>query len=155
AAGNASRQASDLVKVVERDAAQISNYADELQMATTNSNISWEMHAADLTGIKEAINDMAVQVCRLEAIRSAASPCEQRVIDTTAPEVRLMADNAGDAIHFLNGHHEELWRDAYRKYLDNLYQEANQISQSIHDNVRYAKAHQQEELLGSKLGIKK
>jgi hypothetical protein len=73
-----------------------------------------------LEDLKGDINDIGAKLCRLETIRRVVAPWQKREIDRIATTVRLMADNAEDAILFVNDKPNDLWLGTYQSYLNNL-----------------------------------
>jgi hypothetical protein len=83
---------------------------------------------------------MSRQVSRLETIRQAAQPRQQKTIDRIATDVTLLADNTQDALAFGEAHRETLWVPTYQKYVDNLYTEARKLAQSVRSAVQHSDA---------------
>lgn len=146
-------EVSALLDDVQLDAQTVALEADDLQSLLKGVNVSWESHATDLNRMRRRINDMGVKLCRLESLRGAAAPWQQKAIDATASRLRLMADNDVDAISFLNHNREELWMPQYAKYINNLSTESNEIAHSVRECQEYAKVHSQDLNLGKTLGI--
>jgi hypothetical protein len=96
------------------------------------------MHADQLLDLKGEINDIGSRLCRLEAIRRVVDPWQQRVIDQIVTTTRLMADNAQDAIMFVDAHRLELWLPAYQTYLNNLRHEATNLRRSVDKAIEFA-----------------
>jgi len=132
------QEASHLLDGLRADARKARGIADQLRMVAKEPEVSWELHAERLTAIKEAVNDMGSKLCRLEAIRSAALPWQQKAIDDVAPAVRLMADNAEDAIIYLNEHQGNLWIPTYDKYMANLSTESGHVFDVVKNFEQYA-----------------
>jgi hypothetical protein len=150
---NFQREASQLLQGIQEDAMNAQDHANLLENFDTNLSVSWRSHAGELTAIKHEVNDMGQKLCRLETIRTALAPWQQKAVDRVAPDVRLMADNVQDAILFLNHNQNTLWLPTYRKYAKNLYQEASTLSQSVKSYEEYAKAHREDLNLGKQLGL--
>ncbi len=132
-----------IFKDIQSDAQDALYHADKLQSFARDSQVAWEIHADQLNALKAEINDMGARLCRLEAIRRVVAPWQQAEIDRIATAVRLMADNAQDAILFASGHQAELWLGTYQKYTDNLYSEAQTLAHSVGNAVEYATASRQ------------
>jgi hypothetical protein len=49
-------------------------------------------------------------------------------MDAVASDVRLMADNGGDAITFLGAERDDLWNPTYYQYADHVSSEADQVT---------------------------
>jgi len=142
---NFQKEADQIFEDIQADAAQAQYHADKLQSFGLDEELSWESHALELSQIRSAINDMGERLCRLETIRRVVAPWQQKTIDRIAVTVRLMADNAEDAIVFGNNNQRALWRPAFQKYTNNLVQEANSLNHSAETAVEYAKTHTQDQ----------
>jgi len=151
---NFSREAAGILKDLRADAVHAEAHAATLQSMASANQVSWEAHASELSRIKYEINDMGAKLCRLETIRRVVSPWEQQAIDRSVPEIRLLADNATDALNYLNQHQGEFWEPTYVKYTDNLYNESHQLNQSVRNFEEYAKARSKELKLQKSLEIK-
>lgn len=138
---NFQKEASGLLQNVRADAAQAENHAATLQTFALNENISWEAHADELNQLKINANDMGKDLCRLTTIRRVLAPWQQQAVDRIAPQIQLIADNAEDAIHFLNHHQETLWRPDYRQYIGNLHHEASHVSHTVRHSETVARLH--------------
>ncbi|HZT33129.1 MAG TPA: hypothetical protein VFA33_24795 [Bryobacteraceae bacterium] len=150
---NFQQEASQLLDDIQMDASHAANRADELQSLYQSPTVDWLSHATQLNNVRDEVNDMGNKLCRLETIRRVLPPWQQKAVDDAAPLVRLMADNAQDAITFLNGHQEELWEPVYDKYINNLSTESRQLSRSMRNFEEYAKVHHEDRNLGKSLGM--
>lgn len=151
---NFHQEATNLLSSIRDDAAKIRDLSDQVNNYTKEPDlIDWRLHADKLRQIKSNINDIGAKVCRLETIRSAVLPWQQRVIDRIAHTDRLMANNTEDAINFLNGHHEGLWLAPYPKYAKNLYSESDSIASYVGNSVEMAKLRQEQMRLHKKLNM--
>jgi hypothetical protein len=65
-----------------------------------------------------------------------------------------MADNTTDAILFGNQNQQELWLPTYQKYVNNLFEQAQGLIQSVDHAVKFAKVQTQYQDLRKDLGIK-
>jgi hypothetical protein len=149
---NFGSEANTIFKDVQADAQQALYHADELQSFAGDPNLDWQTHAGQLEDLKYEINDIGAKLCRLETIRRVVAPWQQKVIDQIANDTQLMADNAQDAIVFGNAKPKDLWVATYRKYLDNLDQEANALTHSVRNAVEYASVSKEYQELRNDLG---
>jgi hypothetical protein len=133
------KEASDLLNGLRVDARKARSAADQLRAFENEPEISWQSHADRLAQIKNEVNDMGAKLCRLEAIRSAALPWQQKAIDDVAPAVRLMADNVDDAILYLNAHQGNFWVPAYDLYVTNLSTQSGHLEGVVHNFEQYAR----------------
>jgi hypothetical protein len=147
-------EASRLLNDIQVDAAKAQQHASKLDVFAADPLISWQTHAGQLASIRREVNDMGRKLCRLEVIRRVVAPWQQEAIDRTAPSVRLMADNAEDALVFLNNNQGNFWQPDYQKYVANLDQESGQVSHSVKTFEEYAKVHSEDLHLRKELGTK-
>jgi len=131
-------EANGIFKDIQSDAQAALDHADILQSYADDSELSWQAHADELLPIKEEINDIGARLCRLETIRRVLAPWQQHAVDQIAETARLMADNAQDAILFLNAHHNVLWLPTYQKYVNNLTTEGQSLAHSVGSAVEFA-----------------
>lgn len=129
-------EANNIFDKIQSDAQEAVDHADTLD-TPGYGYLSWETEGAQLNDVREDINDIGVKLCRLEAIRRVVSPWQQQVIDGIKGTALLMATNAENAILFLNGHQKGLWVPTYRGDLDNLYQEAANLTHFVGNAVEY------------------
>lgn len=151
---NFSREASQLLGGIQADAAKLQDHASTLNSFDMNPELSWESHADQLMSVRREVNDMGSKLCRLEVIRTAVQPWQRTAIDRVAPTVRLLADNAQDALVYVNANQGNFWTPVYRKYTQNLYAEASTLSHSVKSFEEYAKARREDTLLGKELGLR-
>jgi len=129
--GDNPAQVDAIFRDMHLEARHAVDHADKLHLFARNSNLTWESDVSQLQPIKEEINEMGGQVCRLEAMRAEVAPRQQAEIDRIATTIRLMADHAEDAISFGNSHRQGLWLAPYRRYADNLYHESELLARTL------------------------
>jgi hypothetical protein len=135
---NFRQEADNLFQGIEFDARQAATHSAKLESFEDSPTMTWESHADQLMQVRAKVNDMGAKLCRLETIRQTLAPWQQHTVDRMAKRIVLIADNTGDAIHFLNGHHEELWLPMYRTYVTNLYNQNHALTESAGEAVQYA-----------------
>lgn len=131
-------EANTLFKAIRSDAEQAVNHADNLRTFAADTNMVWSIHEEELSALTDEVNDMGGQLCQLQAIRGPVAPWQRREIERIATADRLMADNADDAIVFGNASPQLLWTPAYRRYVDNLYAQAKNLTRSVDEAVEFA-----------------
>ena len=151
---NFRQEADGIFQDIQSDAVQARSHADYLDRFVAEPDLSWEAHADQLAQLQSEINDIGNRLCRLETIRRVVAPWQQRSIDHIARSVQLMADNAQDAILFLNNNQETLWSPAYRRYVQNLCNEAGDLTASVGNAVEYAKVNTEYHELRRDIGVK-
>lgn len=152
---NFQQETNNIFKDVQFDAQQALYNTGRLQRTAWGpDSVSWTTDAVHLNRIGSAVNDMSGKLCRLETIRRAAAPWQQRAIDRIAFDVKLLADNTQDAIAFGSAHRETLWVPAFQKDLDNMYTEAHDLTQSVGYAVQYTKVDRQDRVLRKDLNVR-
>jgi hypothetical protein len=147
-------EASRLLDQIRADAVQAKEHADKTANYNMESEISWQLQGTEWTAIKREISDMGGKLCRLEQIRRVVAPWQQQAIDRVAPQIRLMADSATDAIHFLDSNEGNFWEPVNQKYASNIFQDSGRIARSVQNFEAFAKAHREEMHLEKTLGVK-
>ena len=140
-------------KTIQDDVSQVRYHAANLEAFSYDLNVSWDSHLGQLSQLADAVNDLGSKLCRLETIRRVDAPWQRAEIRRIATTVQLMADNAADAMTYLNTHHHELWLPAYRKYTTNLYTEARSLSESVKEAVAYASTSKEYRTLRQELKV--
>jgi len=120
---------------IQTEAQDAYDHADQLQSFGRDQQVGWEAQGNQLTAIKEDVNQIETQISRLEAARSADAPQLHAALDRLAGTARLMVDNTQDAILFGNAHQEDLWLADFRKYVDNLDNEAHTLTDSVNQTL--------------------
>jgi hypothetical protein len=139
--GVVQQETNSIFKDIQLEAGQARYHAERLKSIVERADaVSWVSDVNQLDQIRLAVNDMSRQVSRLETIRQAAQPRQQKTIDRIATDVTLLADNTQDALAFGEAHRETLWVPTYQKYVDNLYTEARKLAQSVRSAVQHSDA---------------
>jgi hypothetical protein len=128
---NFPKEGSRLLKDINRKAEEVRMEAAILEVQARDQLVDWQTHAAELTEVRDDINDMGQKLCRLETIRGQLKPPQQSTVDRTASLTKEMAAFTTDAIQFLNDHRDNLWNPTYRAYMDNVYKEAKTVNHTI------------------------
>jgi hypothetical protein len=146
---NYEKQANDLLQDIRSQASQAQRQAADLRTFARTGQENWQAHAFKLAKVKTEVNDMGRELCRLDVIRPVLEPWQQNAINRIAPHIQLIADNAQDAIGFLNTHETTtLWQPTYRLYVRNLDRQARQISHTVKNSQAYASAQTKRGALG-------
>ncbi len=148
---NFKEEASTLLNGIQAEADQAKSDADTLRSMALSPTVDWQAHAEQWREITKDVDDIGTKLCRLETIRSAVLPWEKTAIDKTNVFAREMADNANQAIKFLNDNHNKLWAPEYRQLTANLYDESGQLSGTINRYERLAKLRAEESQIRTEL----
>lgn len=150
---NSRAEVPKLVDAIQREAWDVENHAAKLQSLAGNQLVDWQLHAEQLTTVKDEINDIGVKLRRLEQMRQFAPRWERKAIDNAIPSADLMAANAGDAIRFVDSRPDALWLPQYSKYVNNLYDESAHLTRSLKRVEEYAKVHTEDLHMERSLGM--
>jgi hypothetical protein len=135
---NFQQEDSIIFKDIRFDAEQAEYHTGRLERTAWGpDSVSWASDVNQFNQIQSAVNDMSRELCRLETIRRAASPWQQKAIDRIATDVTLLADNTQDALAFADTHRETLWVPAFRRYVENMSVESRKLNQSMQHAVEY------------------
>lgn len=148
---NFRQEAQQLIGDVRAEAWRVSFHADKLENFTPD--IDWQEHADELSAIRSEVNDMGSKLCRLEEIRRAASPWEQRAIDDAAPVITEMANEAQAAITFLDNNRNHLFNPGYHAYSEEMYQQSSKLTHQMDEFSDFGKVHQEDIRLEKSLGL--
>jgi uncharacterized protein YoxC len=148
---NFQKEADGLLQGLQNQAQQVQRHAATLRTFARTNDVDWQAHSDQLRQVKTEIDDMGKKLCRLTTIRRVLAPWQQQAVDRIGPQVRLAADNAEDAINFMNSHEETLWEPTYRMYVRNLYNEAHQVSNTVDHFQEYARAQHEYRVLAKDL----
>ncbi len=118
--------------LAETDADRLDSY--------TRSSLAWQTHAAQLTAIKENVNELGKIHKQLSDLRPEGSPWQQEAIDRIEPLLRDMADNLTATINHLNEHKNQVNMQPYRDYAHANYELASRTATLISDIVEYDKS---------------
>jgi hypothetical protein len=135
---NFHQEANQLIQQIQDESIAAASHATELQSFTDSPGLTWQAHDVQLSYLKSEIDHMGQQLCRLETIRSAVAPWQQRTINRIARDVVLMANNADDAIHYVNSHQGLLWNPTYENNLKNLANVSYNLRSTTSNAVEFA-----------------
>jgi len=147
------QEADAIFQAVQSDAQDVSDHAAKLQGFVIDTDVSWQTHGDQLRQMKAKMNDLGMRLCRLQTIRRVLTPWQQKMVDQIGTNVQLMADNAQDAITFVDSNHDALWKPTYDRHVNNIYDESTQLARNTSNAVTYAKIQKEYRELRGKLGI--
>jgi len=128
---------------LNRDAAMMESY--------TRSNLSWQTHSAQISRIKENINNAGSILSQMHAAREDAKPWHQDAIDGITPALKQLAANTESIINHLNENPRRLKDPTYQEYLRSNAQSANELSAAISNVVNFDSTKTRMEELEAKL----
>jgi hypothetical protein len=138
--GDFSRQANQLFEQIRYDVDQVQRAADELTTFTRTYEVSWVSNADDLEQAKEYVNRMGADIHRLQNIQTSVLPWQKKAIAQMTPRAAALANDTQHAIRLLDHNQGRLFATNYSQYVNAMYNEARQISNSVNSDVHYAQA---------------
>ena len=145
-------EASQLLKEIQSTAARLTDHAQTLK-SHQGSGVSPASHAGELTSAKEHINAIGERLERLQAIRHAALPWQQRAIDSIVPVAANVATNTEAAIHHLNQNPNHLWAPAYREHVRTIADRADEMKKSVDLHLELASTQERLDELRNKVAV--
>jgi hypothetical protein len=131
---------SKLLAEAKTRAYAISVDASQLESYTREPSLSWETHAAEISRMKDDINQTAKTVEKLNASRSDAVPWQASAIDRIIPFMQEIAGNTTSAIEYINKYQSRLGTKEYTDYLESNSDLSGQLAGLIAHYVDYGNA---------------
>ena len=145
-----SEEVSQLLSQAKKEALELEH--DALEMETFGrSRVSWMSHARQLDLVKEHINKTGKLLSKLNALRDAAAPWQQKAIDQIEPLLKQLAANTTAAINHIGDNRNDFHEDYYKGYLLANYETADKLAALIRDYVDYEEAMEKLEALNRRL----
>ena len=138
------QQARSLAVQLNRDAATMESF--------TRSNLSWQTHSAQITTIRDHINNAGSILSQMQAARGDAKPWHQDAIDGITPLLKEMASNTDGIISHLNENPRRLRDPNYVQFVRSNSQSARQLSTAIGNIVDFDNTRSRMEELAGKVG---
>ena len=148
-----SEEVSQLLSEAKAEAFELRHDAMHMETFTRHRRLSWKSHAAQLTLIKEHVNQTGKLLTKLQNLREAAAPWQQQAIDQIEPLLKQLAANTTAAIEHINATKSEIRPTSYNDYLVANYATSNKLEALIRDFVDYEEAAEKLESLSQKLVI--
>ena len=123
------QQARTTASQLSRDAATMESF--------TRGNLSWQSHSAQISRIKEHINEAGSILSQMQAARGGAKPWHQDAIDGITPALKQLAANTEAVISHLNENPNQLKNPTYVQYLRSNAQSASELSAAVGNVVDY------------------
>lgn len=142
---------SALFQEARTTAAQLNRDAATME-SFTRSNVSWRSHSAQITRIKDHINQAGSILSQMKSAREDAKPWHQDAIDGITPTLKQLASNTESIINRLNENPRRLREPAYKEYLRSNAQSASELSSAVSSVVEFDRTRTRMEELEAKLG---
>jgi hypothetical protein len=136
---NFSAEANRIFTAIQPEAEQALTDADYLDADAHDYELDWQIQAPRLNALRDEINDLSPELCRLETIRRVVKPWQQNEIDRLKAALLLMVNNTTNAIGSMNAHQSALWLPRYEQSASNLYDDAHDLVTSVDTAVSQAR----------------
>lgn len=147
-------QASNLFNHMNTLALKVRKEVARLQVQ--GDQISWKAQSARLARARNDINTMGDDLEQLHQMNTRLEPWQQSLIQKITPRAYEMADQLDAAINTMNQYQskDHLALTEYPQNINQIYRNANQISDTIGTVTQYAHAEQKMEALNKMNGTK-
>jgi hypothetical protein len=147
-----SEQVTKLLSEARTMAFQLRDDAAYMETFTV-TNAGWQTHVNAIGQIKDHSNALALQVDKLKAARTEASPWQQTVIDRIDPLLDEMSGYTAAVIERLTNDPERINAPDYKDYLEANADYSSDLATMIANFVDYGRAKERMESLATKLEI--
>jgi len=131
--------------VLERDAEQLS--------AFTQSSVSWQSYADQLSQIRTNVNKVGSIIRQLNDLRVVSSQWQKIAINRLTPLLNDLASNTQQTINRLNAYPNAVHSISYRKYVATHQELATDLASMIGSFVDYGKTKETFDALTRKLEL--
>lgn len=145
-----SAKITTLLQHAKEHAAQANLNAERIE-SYTRSRTTWESHAAQLSIMRENVNELGKDIGELTAARDEGSPWQQEAIDDINPLLRSMADHMTAMMKHLADNQNRVHMPPYKNYAKANYELSQKLLAMINDYVDYAESKSKAEALEQKL----
>jgi hypothetical protein len=139
------------LQVVANDAA---DQAAVLQSSMFSSNLGWEVHASKLQALKDDVNEISRMLSQLEGRRDSLTEADRVVLDRSMVLLKEMVSNTQSAVEYLNNDRQNFWTPTYRRSINNLVNETDQLAHSLGQVLSLDKTRDREKGLEKSLELK-
>jgi hypothetical protein len=101
--------------------------------------------------MKDDVNDMGRLLSRLDQMRVQLGPEDREVVDRASALLKEMAANTTTAVQYLNTDQQNFGMPSYRKSVENLVNESNQLSAALNHVIALDKTRTREKHLEKSL----
>ena len=132
-------EANQLLTQVRTQAYDVKTESDGLATLSRFNEIDWRDNGERINEIRDHVNAMGDTLCRLNQIRSAVAPWQQREIDRIMPAAVELADSTKSAIKLFNSHQTNFWATNFPNDAADIHNEASRIDSVAKPVAVYAK----------------
>ena len=122
-----------IVNKIKKDAVQMQSYARA-------NGLSWESHAAVLSGMKDDVNKLQANMRGLQSHRTIASPWQQDAIDRITSLANDLANTMNATINQLNNGKSRPTAPPYPEYLKQNARIVSDLADEINGTIDYGQA---------------
>lgn len=120
--GYDSKEIAGIFAEARTNVLQLKLAAVQMEPVLHSPELNWSTHTAELTEIRELINNLAVTVRNLNEVRSKGSPRQQQAVDRFTVALQEMATNVNSTLEHLTMNRQQIescvaFDPAYKKLL--------------------------------------
>jgi hypothetical protein len=133
-------QASNLFDQMNSLALKVRKEVARLQVQ--GYQLSWRDQSGRLAVARNDINTLGSDLYQLEGMKNRLEPWQQSLLHKIAPNIHGMVYQTEAAIQKLNAHEDRTYLSLtqYPQYINNIYKNANQMTNTIGTVTQYASA---------------
>jgi hypothetical protein len=135
-----SKKIAELFSEVKLHASHAEDDAQKLESFTRSPSISWQGHAAQLSLIRQHVNDLLSDYNEMARLRDEGSPWQQEAIDQLRPVLKGMADHLKATVDHQRENPTRVKMPPWVEYVRGNSEYATKASALIHDLVDYGAA---------------
>jgi hypothetical protein len=136
---NFPKETTELLNSVRVKAYAVQRDSEGLARLSRYNQLDWAIYSDHLARIRNDVNKMGEDLCRLQVVRRAALPWQRHEIDRITPTLKALAARTQAAIELLSSHEQTFWATNFPTDLADIRADATQIHKSVANEVEYAK----------------
>ncbi len=124
-------EASELLQEIRSLSTQLAEDSDYLEHHARRNQLDWRSHSERLRQIRGDVNAMGEHLQRLQEIRSAIAPWQQRAVDRIVPKAVVLAANTEKAIAYLCENMSKTWTHSHAEPVSAMADHAEAIRDEV------------------------
>ena len=146
------QEATGTIRELQGQASALANQADQLRIAISDNESSWDSQLWQLDTLKSDINAMGRELQTLQTERDSLTSLRREAIERAQLLLKDVATNTNEAIDYFKGNRGHLWTPEYRGYVSDIRKDSEQLSHDLEIDVNLAKVRDREQRLAAAEG---
>lgn len=135
------REATQLLNKIQYEAYETKEDALGMPTSSRFNQDNWQFESSQLERVKEHVDKIGKDVCRLQVIRQATLPWQQHEVDRITPVLRELAFRTQNALNQFNSHEATYWATRVPNDWAVIRAEAVKLDNTVLRQSEYAKLH--------------